>query len=64
MQRRYVVVYRTGGRERCEWKRTAAGTLEESIKRRDEVERAGYKAIVEDYERSLAVGLPEGWGVD
>lgn len=64
MQRQYVVVYRTGGRERCKWHRTVPSPLKEAIARREDVERMGYKAIVEGYERSMAVGLPEGWGTD
>lgn len=56
----WTVVYRVGGSERFEWRRTLAyPTRQEAQDSRDALQRAGYKAHVEDYHASLSVGLPE-----
>ena len=60
----FLVIYRTGGRERCKWHqvlgryatRTAADACVAEIK------RMGYYAEVRSPE-SLRHGLPESWGV-
>ena len=62
MNRTWRVVYRTGGTERCQWRRTIAyQSRQEADTAREETERMGYKALTVDYQRSLAIGLPEGW---
>ena len=55
----HCVVYRTGGTENFGWHRSLAMSREEAQKARDVSERMGYAAHVENYERSLAIGLPE-----
>lgn len=55
-----VVVYRTGGTERFEWRRSATlkpGTeADEALAR---VKAQGYEAFLVDAALSLAIGLPE-----
>jgi hypothetical protein len=60
MAKLFVVVYRTGGTHLFEWRRTVSFVGRESAEKcRAELERQGYRAHVEDYHRSMAVGLPE-----
>ncbi len=55
----YCVVYRTGGTENFRWNRTLPQSREDCYQTAENVKRQGYKAHVELYERSLAIGLPE-----
>lgn len=59
MTRHFCVVYRTGGAERFEWRRTLAMSRDDARVARDKTERMGYKALLVDYRQSLAIGLPE-----
>lgn len=54
----YSVVYRIGGTERFEWKRTVPKSLSEATKDKYDIERMGYKAMVVEHEQSMKVGLP------
>lgn len=55
----HCIVYRTGGTENFQWQRSAAMSRDEAEKGKAEVERMGYKALVCNYQSSLAIGLPE-----
>lgn len=58
----FTVIYRTGGTKRCTWRRTTPVlTREAANKRRDEVERMGYKAITHKTDELDRIGMPEGW---
>jgi hypothetical protein len=57
----YCVVFRTGGTYNFQWKRSLGMSKEEANAKRQEVERMGYKAHVENYGLSLSIGLPEGY---
>lgn len=62
MSQTYVVVYRTGGTDRCVWHRTESyATRADADACRERVERQGYQALVTDDAKSMAIGLPEGW---
>jgi len=62
VHRRYVVVYRIGGTERCEWRKTILfHTREEATEIAERTIRAGYKALVHDADMLAAIGMPEGW---
>lgn len=52
------VVYRTGGKLNFKWHRTAAMPAQEAITALDEVRKQGYTSFIEDYERSVDIGLP------
>lgn len=56
----YCVVYRIGGTESFSWRRTLpTDSLEQADTQQAEIERMGYRCYLEDYDRSMAVGLPE-----
>ena len=63
MNTTYTVIYRTGGTERCTWRRTfvAHRTRESARKMADDIERMGYKAIIHVTRELDVIGLPEGW---
>jgi hypothetical protein len=56
---RFCVVYRTGGSERFQWHRSEPGTKSETVKRLGTVRGQGYKAHLDNYDSSVAIGLPE-----
>lgn len=56
----FCVVYRTGGSARFQWHRSIVfQTRQEAEGALSAVLVAGYKGHIEDYERSLRIGLPE-----
>ena len=60
--RTYCVIYRTGGTENYKWQRSLA--VEDRAKAQilqAVCEKAGYEAMIEDYQLSLSVGLPENY---
>jgi hypothetical protein len=57
----YCVVYRTGGTDNFQWHRSSAMLKAEAERSKRETERKGYKALVERYDRSINIGLPEGY---
>ena len=58
----YTVVYRTGGTENCEWKRTSNfSSRDEADRVRAETERMGYRALVFTAHNIDAIGMPQGW---
>ena len=58
----HCVIYRTGGTENFTWHRSVAMTSDEAIQVQRDLARMGYRAHIERYRRSLAVGLPETYG--
>lgn len=59
----YCVIYRVGGRDRFEWKRTLGMTQAEAIKAANETMRMGYPVLIEKCKRVDALGLPETFDV-
>ena len=58
--RTYCVVYRTGGTDNFKWHRSLAWTNEADARAACySTVKAGFKAHVEHYERSIAIGLPD-----
>ena len=57
----YSVVYRTGGIDRFEWKRTFPKSKDLAYQDMLDIERMGYKALLVDHEQSMRIGLPETW---
>lgn len=55
----YSVIYRIGGTDRFEWKRTFSKSRKGAEKDANDIERMGYKTLVVDHEQSLRIGLPE-----
>ena len=55
----FCVVYRAGGTENFQWKRSLAMEQDEAEKALQDVTRMGYKAHMVNYAQSLAIGLPE-----
>lgn len=54
------VVYRKGGTNNFTWHRSEAlATKDAALDLSESVNRSGYLAHVEDYDRSVAIGLPE-----
>jgi len=62
----YTVIYRTGGRERCEWLRVYEQfrSWEDALVCAREIERMGYKTLIERTDRLNSIGMPKGWGCD
>ncbi len=60
----YCVVYRTGGRENFSWNRSVAMTREQAKTTADTTERMGYPVHIENYNRSLTIGLPSGYAYE
>jgi hypothetical protein len=59
----FVVVFRTGGIENCEWRATvpfASGRVADA--KADEIRRGGRKALVKRVGEVVEHGLPVGWG--
>jgi hypothetical protein len=59
--KRYCIIYRMGGTENFTWNRAFDIHLsrERAEAAAEVVRRMGYHTLVEDYDRSLAVGMPE-----
>lgn len=55
----YCITYRTGGTDRFTWHRSLAMSRDDAMRERAAVERMGYLAHVVNYQRSLAIGLPD-----
>lgn len=58
-RRTFCVIYRSGGYARFTWRRSIPMSREDAYAKLAEVRTAGYAGHVEDFERSLALGLPE-----
>lgn len=59
----WVLVYRVGGTERFEWRRTLAyATRAEAEAAAADNRRMGYRTYVERLAASLAVGVPDTYG--
>lgn len=61
MRKTFCAIYRTGGDKRWEWHRTLAMSEREAIAAKDGIQMMGYVALVEEYNTSVAIGLPEGY---
>jgi len=61
----FVVVYRVGGFARFTWRRALpVATYEEAAAQVADLTRMGYTTLApQDYDRSMAVGLPETFEV-
>ncbi len=60
MAKRYCVVYWIGGTDNFTWHRSVPfADADEARTVRGDVARQGYPAMVKDYDRSVAIGLPE-----
>jgi hypothetical protein len=61
----YVAIYRTGGTENFEWRRALpVASKEEVLQQIIELVAMGHtEAFYEDYEKSMAIGLPETFGL-
>lgn len=58
----FTVVYRTGGKLNCEWKRTIPFPLQDEAKKVGrEIERGGRKALIFDTAQLNSIGMPVGW---
>lgn len=57
--RAYSVVYRIGGTERFEWKRTFPKSRQGAVVDLEDIERMGYRAYLVEHEQSMRIGLPE-----
>ena len=58
--KRWCLVYRTGGTVDFRWNRSVAFTDREEVDAAKAAnERAGYKTLLVDYDKSLAIGLPD-----
>ena len=56
----YCIVYRTGGTENGQYHRSIPYDSEdEARKALAETRNMGYWAVLEDYNRSVAIGLPD-----
>jgi hypothetical protein len=62
-RKEWKVIYRIGGRARCEWREvfTIYTSETDARTRAGRIERMGYKALVKNHHDLLATGLPEGW---
>ena len=58
------VVWRSGGTDNFQWHRSLSMTPDDATIARISCQRMGYPAHVEDYERSLSIGLPESYDYD
>ncbi len=58
----YAVVYRTGGREWCSWKRVFGRfTVDGANAMKSDLEKAGYFSLIHIAQALDVVGLPIGW---
>jgi hypothetical protein len=58
----FTTIYRTGGTEKCVWKRCLPVlTAEAAAEQAAQIERMGYRAIVHRTHMLDAIGMPEGW---
>lgn len=58
----FVVVFRTGGPDACEWRATLPVLGEDKARAlAAEIERGGRKALVKTAEEVREIGLPVGW---
>ena len=60
----FCVVYRVGGTENFQWRRSLAMSRAEAEKAREETARMGYKTLLVNYHQSVTIGLPETYGAD
>jgi hypothetical protein len=61
----YTVIYRTGGELACEWHRSLiSGSFEHCQNKAEEVQRMGYKTLIQDRNALAVMGLPVGWDAD
>lgn len=58
----YCVVYRVGGTENFAWRRSLAMPREQAEQACRDTERMGYRALIERFDRSMAIGLPDTYG--
>lgn len=62
MRQLYEIIYRTGGTERCTWRRVSGHfTAEEAANQEPQIERMGYKTLRYKVGVLDVVGMPEGW---
>ena len=62
----YSIVYRTGGTDRCSWRRVGYAFVDVASANAfaSDTERAGYKALVMPTAQLDAIGMPIGWTAD
>ena len=54
----YYVIYRIGGTENFEWRRSVPMSKKEAEKSADDVRKGGRKAMIVEQKASDAIGLP------
>jgi hypothetical protein len=60
--KQFCVIHRTGTPEDCTWHRSEPILTRETAQTmREGLEAQGFRAMVEDYDKSVSIGLPEGW---
>lgn len=57
----HCVVYRSGTPEDCYWSRTQPMSYTEAVEQQEHLQANGHKALIEKFDRSMSIGLPEGW---
>jgi len=57
----HCVVYRSGTPEDCYWSRTQPMTYAEAVEQQEHLQANGHKALIEKFDLSMTIGLPEGW---
>lgn len=57
----WCVIYRVGGTDNFQWHRSSAMTREEAENAKIDTMRFGYPCFIENFSRSCAIGLPEGY---
>ena len=63
--KRYCVIYRTGGKDNYAWKRTLPVTERtDAHSQADDIRKGGRKAIIEDFDASMSIGLPRGYNYE
>lgn len=61
---RFCVIYRTGDRAKFTWNRSPSLDRERTLRQVDAFRARGYKAFMEKYDSSMAIGLPDTYGDD
>ena len=62
IQTRFTVIYRFGGADRFEWRKTLlAGTYAEMHAEACKLASAGFKALIHDAALLHSIGMPDTW---
>ena len=61
-ENRYYVLYRSGGTHYCHWTRLLeVYTYPEGVAKQAEMERMGYRSLVQSIGQLSRIGMPYGW---